>query len=43
MKYCAEWLKTFISDVPVEFIAASVRSEFTNEEEMNYDSSGCNC
>jgi putative NIF3 family GTP cyclohydrolase 1 type 2 len=22
MKYCAEWLKTFISDVPVEFIAA---------------------
>ena len=23
MKYCAEWLKTFISDVPVEFIAAA--------------------
>jgi putative NIF3 family GTP cyclohydrolase 1 type 2 len=22
MKYCAEWLKTFISDVPVEFVAA---------------------
>ena len=22
MKYCAEWLKTFVSDVPVEFIAA---------------------
>ncbi len=22
MKYCAEWLRTFISDVPVEFIAA---------------------
>jgi putative NIF3 family GTP cyclohydrolase 1 type 2 len=22
MKYCAEWLKTFTSDVPVEFIAA---------------------
>jgi putative NIF3 family GTP cyclohydrolase 1 type 2 len=23
MKYCAEWLKTFISDVPVEFVAAA--------------------
>jgi putative NIF3 family GTP cyclohydrolase 1 type 2 len=23
MKYCAEWLKTFVSDVPVEFIAAA--------------------
>jgi putative NIF3 family GTP cyclohydrolase 1 type 2 len=23
MKYCAEWLRTFISDVPVEFIAAA--------------------
>ena len=22
MKYCAEWLKTFITDVPIEFIAA---------------------
>jgi putative NIF3 family GTP cyclohydrolase 1 type 2 len=22
LKYCAEWLKTFISDVPVEFVAA---------------------
>jgi putative NIF3 family GTP cyclohydrolase 1 type 2 len=22
MKYCAEWLKTFITDVPVEFVAA---------------------
>jgi putative NIF3 family GTP cyclohydrolase 1 type 2 len=22
MKYCAEWLKTFVSDVPVEFVAA---------------------
>jgi putative NIF3 family GTP cyclohydrolase 1 type 2 len=22
MKYCAEWLRTFVSDVPVEFIAA---------------------
>jgi putative NIF3 family GTP cyclohydrolase 1 type 2 len=22
MKYCAEWLKTFVTDVPVEFIAA---------------------
>jgi hypothetical protein len=22
MKYCSEWLKTFIADVPVEFIAA---------------------
>jgi putative NIF3 family GTP cyclohydrolase 1 type 2 len=22
MKYCAEWLKTFISDVPIEFVAA---------------------
>jgi hypothetical protein len=22
MKYCAEWLKAFISDVPVEFVAA---------------------
>jgi putative NIF3 family GTP cyclohydrolase 1 type 2 len=23
MKYCAEWLKTFISDVPIEFVAAA--------------------
>jgi putative NIF3 family GTP cyclohydrolase 1 type 2 len=23
MKYCAEWLKTFVTDVPVEFIAAA--------------------
>jgi putative NIF3 family GTP cyclohydrolase 1 type 2 len=23
MKYCAEWLKTFVSDVPVEFVAAA--------------------
>lgn len=23
MKYCAEWLKTFITDVPVEFVAAA--------------------
>lgn len=23
MKWCAEWLKTFISDVPVEFVAAA--------------------
>src|SRR5262249_42189941 len=23
MKYCAEWLKTFIPEVPIEFIAAS--------------------
>jgi len=23
MKYCAEWLKTFISDVPIEFFAAA--------------------
>jgi hypothetical protein len=22
MKYCAEWLRTFITEVPVEFIAA---------------------
>ena len=22
MKYCAQWLKTFIPEVPVEFIAA---------------------
>jgi putative NIF3 family GTP cyclohydrolase 1 type 2 len=22
MKYCAEWLKTFVTDVPVEFVAA---------------------
>jgi putative NIF3 family GTP cyclohydrolase 1 type 2 len=22
MKYCAEWLRTFVSDVPVEFVAA---------------------
>jgi hypothetical protein len=22
MKYCAEWLRTFVSDVPVEFIVA---------------------
>ena len=22
MKYCAEWLKTFIDDVPIDFIAA---------------------
>jgi putative NIF3 family GTP cyclohydrolase 1 type 2 len=23
MKYCAEWLKTFITDVPIEFVAAA--------------------
>ena len=23
MKYCAEWLRTFVTDVPVEFIAAA--------------------
>ena len=23
MKYCAEWLKTFIADVPVDFVAAA--------------------
>jgi putative NIF3 family GTP cyclohydrolase 1 type 2 len=23
MKYCAEWLKTFVTDVPVEFVAAA--------------------
>jgi putative NIF3 family GTP cyclohydrolase 1 type 2 len=23
MKYCAEWLKTFLTDVPVEFVAAA--------------------
>ncbi len=23
MKYCAEWLKSFITDIPIEFIAAS--------------------
>jgi putative NIF3 family GTP cyclohydrolase 1 type 2 len=23
MKYCAEWLKTFVTDVPIEFIAAA--------------------
>jgi len=22
MKYCAEWLKSFVTEVPVEFIAA---------------------
>jgi hypothetical protein len=22
MKYCAEWLKSFIDEVPIEFIAA---------------------
>jgi len=21
MEYCAEWLKTFVSEVPIEFIA----------------------
>ena len=23
MKYCAEWLKTFVTDVPIEFVAAA--------------------
>jgi putative NIF3 family GTP cyclohydrolase 1 type 2 len=23
MKYCAEWLKTFIPEVPIDFIAAA--------------------
>ncbi len=23
MKYCAEWLKSFISEVPIEFVPAA--------------------